>query len=202
MKIKDTDPNLSFYKRKMIILTSEQVNYCNLIKQAHNLKKNLPGISYREKLYVKDAYFPLKDKATALEFCRNKFLTTKEKFAYLIVEDSLGYTIWRKEDNVKISSKILIHDIVEDIDVDRLVSKMRNVGGIAIKNRTHSFKKYPKTFVGSEAVDWFQEILELSIDEAIRLGQKLIDKKIIHHVVDQHQFENEFLFYRFYWDEN
>lgn len=185
----------------MIIFTSEQVNYCNVIKQAQDTKKYLPGISYRDKLYVKDAYLPLEDKAKALEFCRNKFLSTKEKFAYLLVEDSLGYTVWKKEDSVEISSKILIHDLVEEIDVDELVSKMRNVGGISIKDRTHSLKKYPKTFVGSEAVAWFQEILELSIDEAIRLGQKLIDKKIIHHVVDQHQFENEFLFYRFYWDE-
>ena len=185
----------------MIILTSEQVNYCNVVKQAQNTKKYLPGISYREKLYIKDAYFALEDKAKALEFCRNKFLETKQKFAYIIIEDSLGYVVWKKENEVEISHKILIHDLVEDIDINELVSKMRNLGGITIKDRTHSLKKYPKSFVGSEVVTWFQEKLELSLDEAIRLGQKLIDKKIIHHVVDQHQFENEFLFYRFYWDE-
>ncbi len=185
----------------MIILTSEKVNYCNLIRQAQDKTEYLPGVSYREKLYVKDANFSREDKAKALELCRNKFLATKEKFAYLIVQDSLGYIVWKKEEKVEIASKILIHDLVEEIDIDELVAKMRNVGGIAIKDRTHSLKKYPKTFIGSETVEWFQEILELSLDEAIRLGQKLIDQKIIHHVVDQHQFENEFLFYRFYWDE-
>ena len=185
----------------MIILTSEQVNYCNLVKQAQNTKKYLPGISYREKLYVKNTYFSLEDKAKALEFCRNNFLETKEKFTYLLVQDSLGYIVWKKDNQVEISSKILVHDLVEDIDVDELVSTMRNVGGISIKDRTHNLKKYSKSFVGSEVVTWFKENLELSTEEAIRLGQKLIDKKIIHHVLDQHQFENVFLFYRFYWDE-
>ena len=43
--------------------------------------------------------------------------------------------------------------------------------------------------------------LGLSVEQAVRLGQRLIDEKFIHHVTDDHPFINDFFFYRFYWDE-
>ncbi len=78
---------------------------------------------------------------------------------------------------------------------------MRHVGGIKIKDRNYKFKIYPKCFIGQEAVEWFCANLGLSTQQAIRLGQRLIDEKWIHHVLDQQNFANDFLFYRFYWDE-
>ena len=78
---------------------------------------------------------------------------------------------------------------------------MRNVGGIKIEDRRYKLKNYPKTFIGSEVVTWFKSELDISTEQAIRLGQRLVDEKIIHHVLDQHSFKNDLLFYRFYWDE-
>lgn len=37
--------------------------------------------------------------------------------------------------------------------------------------------------------------------QAVRLGQRLIDENLVHHVLDQHKFADDFLFYRFYWNE-
>lgn len=92
-------------------------------------------------------------------------------------------------------------DIVAGIDIGKVIEKMRNIGGIKIKNRRYNLRIYPNCFIGSEAVEWMINNLNLSTEQAIKLGQRLIDEKFIHHVRDQHNFQNEYLFYRFYWDE-
>jgi potassium efflux system protein len=38
-------------------------------------------------------------------------------------------------------------------------------------------------------------------EEAIELGQILLERGIIHHVLDQHHFKDSYLFYRFCDDE-
>jgi hypothetical protein len=40
-----------------------------------------------------------------------------------------------------------------------------------------------------------------SREEAIDLGQLLVERGIIHHVEDQYPFRDDRLFYRFYTDE-
>lgn len=61
---------------------------------------------------------------------------------------------------------------------------------------------YKQCFIGSEAVEWMEKAYILSKSEAIRLGQELIDLKIIHHVTDDHNFKDGYFFYRFYIDES
>ena len=78
---------------------------------------------------------------------------------------------------------------------------MRGKEGVEIKDRRYKLTNYPLCFIGSEVVEWMQEKYSLSKSEAIRLGQELIDLKIIHHVADDHDFKGSYLFYRFYCDE-
>ena len=79
---------------------------------------------------------------------------------------------------------------------------MREKDGLKIKTRRHKLKLYHRCFLGNEAIDWLVENLNLTRSKAIKIGQKLIDKKIIHHVTDEHNFKDEPLFYRFYKDED
>lgn len=72
---------------------------------------------------------------------------------------------------------------------------------IRIENRWYNLRFHPRCFVGSEAVIWLMQSLKISHENAILLGQRLIDEKLIHHVTDNHAFKDEYLFYRFYWDE-
>jgi len=92
-------------------------------------------------------------------------------------------------------------DIIANIEIKKVIEKMRNIGGVKIKNRRYNLRIYPNCFIGSEAVEWIVENLNLSTEQAIKLGQRLIDENFIHHVLDRHDFQNEYLFYRFYWDE-
>jgi hypothetical protein len=79
---------------------------------------------------------------------------------------------------------------------------MRGPNGVSIKDRQHRWDVYLKCFVGSEAVKWLMGTQKLNLHQAIYMGQLLIDRGLIHHVLDRHNFKNEYLFYRFYEDEN
>jgi hypothetical protein len=185
----------------MQILTNQQVTYCNLIRKNQEKTEYLPGVSYQNKLFIKRKFFDLKQKYNATEYCKQKFLASKGIISYILVGDATGLTVWKEDKSVSILGNEPELDLVKTINLEELVSKMRSVGGIKIKDRRYNLKVYPQCFIGSEAVKYMVETLKISSEQAIRLGQRLIDEKWIHHVVDKHKFEDDFLFYRFYWDE-
>ncbi len=93
-----------------------------------------------------------------------------------------------------------LHDIYA-LEIQNLVQKMRGKSGLDIRDRWFHFKLYRKCFTGDNAVTWLMEHRNLTKFEAIDLGRLLVKRKIIHHVHDEHNFKNGFLFYRFYQDE-
>ncbi|RDD39738.1 Glutathione peroxidase [Trichoplax sp. H2] len=83
-----------------------------------------------------------------------------------------------------------------------IAKRLRGSSGISIKDRIYHFRTYAKCFIGSEAVDWFvKENLADDRKEAIKVGQQILDTGIIHHVVDDHNFKDGYLFYRFKEDD-
>lgn len=55
--------------------------------------------------------------------------------------------------------------------------------------------------VASELVDWFVSSGEAETrEQAVELGQLLVNTDYIHHVVDEHNFEDAYLFFRFRQD--
>lgn len=84
--------------------------------------------------------------------------------------------------------------------IERFYSLIRSDAGFSIADRSYMGTKYTKTFVGSEAVEWIQAQGH-TLNEALSMGQRLVDLSIIHHVADEHPFKNEKLYYRFYRDE-
>jgi small-conductance mechanosensitive channel len=87
------------------------------------------------------------------------------------------------------------------LDLEQLAARMRGADGVAIADRRHLLSLYPRCFVGADAVDWLMRTEDLARDEAIRLGQRLVDRGLLHHVLDEHPFRDGPLFYRFYADE-
>ena len=65
------------------------------------------------------------------------------------------------------------------------------------KDRQYKLSKYERCFIGSELVDWLLKHREVVEAEAIAIGQSLLEQGLINHVLNQHDFKNEFLFYRF-----
>ena len=94
-----------------------------------------------------------------------------------------------------------LEDKLTDQEIKDLVVKIRSENGVQIKDRRYRLNTYQTCFIGQELVDWLVKNYDYSREEATELGQILIEKKIIHHVTDEHPFMDEYFFYRFYVDE-
>jgi serine/threonine protein kinase len=80
-------------------------------------------------------------------------------------------------------------------DFHRIYHLMRESN--LVKDRRWRLKTYPKTFVGSEMVAWMSENLQNSKEEALDIGEKMLQADVFHHVCRDHCFKDEYLFYRF-----
>ena len=122
-----------------------------------------------------------------------KWLKAHPEADWLTLESSLKNQLIRVENGELI-------DLYEQ-RIIKLVNDLRGEEGLEIKDRRYRLTLFPSCFIGSEAVEWMEKQYAVSKSEALRLGQELIQLKIIYHVTNDHDFKNDFLFYRFYVDE-
>ena len=88
--------------------------------------------------------------------------------------------------------------IKEEYDWDAISTAMGGENGVSIKDRRFNFKLFKNVFLGSEAVEWLMINERATREEAILMGELMLQQGIIHHVLDEHNFKDEPLFYRFY----
>lgn len=86
------------------------------------------------------------------------------------------------------------------LDLHAVTTRLRE-GGVRIANRRFHGVTYAACFVGAHAMAWMREQFHLSENEAMTLGQRLMDLFLVHHVVDRQPFRGGKFFYRFYRDE-
>ena len=92
--------------------------------------------------------------------------------------------------------------LAADLDVQEVAQQMR--GGeepLDVRDRSYLLKKYPKCFVGAEAVDWLVRHHQLTRPQAVKLGERMFEAGLFHHVADDHDFTDGKLFFRFFSDE-
>ena len=88
------------------------------------------------------------------------------------------------------------------VNLQALAAQMQGPDGVEIKDRRHRLSLYSTCFVGSEAVDWLMRTQKATRLEATRLGQLLYKEGFIQHVLDEHPFDDDYLFYQFCKDES
>ena len=65
-----------------------------------------------------------------------------------------------------------------------------------VRNRRYRLREFPECFVGKDAVSWFVSTGRATDRvEGVKLGQQLLNAGLVRHVVDEHDFRDEFLFY-------
>ncbi len=96
---------------------------------------------------------------------------------------------------VIVENNVLLN--VYPLELYYLVKEMRSSHGVKLKNRRYLLKVYNNCFIGSEAVEWLVRRKNITREEAIQLGQLLMDYQIINHVANDHSFKDEYLFYHF-----
>ena len=196
----------------MLILNKDYGEYCEVTALINGQPKKSYGFIYLNNVFIKVKHYSIDEYEEAIKDCRENFLDNeKMEVATVMLKEPDSISIWIQDDRYKplngsvnpsktpasYSSK----DSSSTLKLQDLVARMRGKNGLKIKTRRYKIKLYQRCFLGNEAIDWLVENFNLTRPKAIRLGQKLIDKKIIHHVTDDHNFKDEALFYRFYKDE-
>ncbi|MGH8660837.1 MAG: DEP domain-containing protein [Burkholderiales bacterium] len=87
------------------------------------------------------------------------------------------------------------------LDLAALIEQWRSPRGVPIRDRAYRAITFPACFVGAESVDWLRREQGLSHNEAMTLGQRLMDLFVFHHVANEHPFKDGHYYYRFYEDE-
>jgi hypothetical protein len=188
----------------MLILEKSQIESCQIQAIGDDKSPVLSGVSYKGRLFRPINHYPLSKREQVIRISRQLFIDTHGKRSQLVVAESDGISVWEEDKSLQKVTPLEPQphlDLVRDLDLKTLVGELRNVGGIDIRDRRYHLKTYPRCFISSDAIDWFIDNLGIDRPAAIVLGQRLIDEHWIHHVVDQHTFEDGHLFYRFYWDE-
>jgi len=91
----------------------------------------------------------------------------------------------------------------DNTDLEELSERVKRVLDIGDRKYGIPPKTYPKCFVGSEAVEKLvDEGIASHEEDAVRIGNMMLNAGVIHHVLDAHAFKNEHLFYRFLSDED
>lgn len=91
----------------------------------------------------------------------------------------------------------------EGTELEELATRVKRV--LDIRDRKYGFpaKTYIKCFVGNEAA---KKLVDENIagdeEDAVRIGNMMLNASVFHHVQDAHPFENKYLFYRFMSDED
>ena len=200
----------------MLILTRDNVECCEVAASINGQPKKSPGFIYRNNVFIKVKHYSSDDYENAIKDCRENFLDNEEQqVATLVLKEPDTISIWIQDnrykplnDSIKTKlnyaqnpSKPPVNDPGATLRLRDLVARMRGKDGLKIKTRRYKLKLYQRCFLGNETVDWIVENIKIDRAKAIKVCQKLIDKKVIHHVTDDHGFKDEPLFYRFYGDE-
>ena len=184
----------------MLILELNQVQ--SILVQCSQSGETFYAVSYRDHFYRQVETFNPDQKQSALQRAKQIFLDHKGNLAVLVLEEAYSWGIWQEDNALTPCALVPPPSLAETLNLEDLVAQMRNVGGIDIRDRRHNLTVYQRCFVGAEVVDWFSNTFELSRQDAVQLGQRLVDDRWIHHVANDHEFKDEYLFYRFYWDED
>ena len=191
----------------MLLVKSQEVNTCQVVRRNGIESEVVPGIFYQNKLFIRDRSYPKNRRNEANEYIRHHFLESQSEVDSILVETEKELTVWFADPQIILAidgdvDSIESQDPITSISLDYVITQIRGIGGVKIKDRRHNLRVYARCFVGSEAVEWMRERFRISRKEAVMLGQRLMDVKHIHHVVDDHEFKDGHFFYRFYWDED
>jgi pyruvate/2-oxoglutarate dehydrogenase complex dihydrolipoamide dehydrogenase (E3) component len=105
------------------------------------------------------------------------------------------------KDNVQAAAAAAAAVPQPELDFSELEQRMMDE--LDIQDRRYRLSKYKQCFIGSEAVVWMlSNDIAKDEEDAVRLGNMLLNSGMFHHVTRDHEFKNENLFYRFRQHEN
>jgi hypothetical protein len=189
----------------MLLLSARQVRYCQVARQGQTGKVEvIPGIAYQGKIFIRGEIFPIREKERAIAYSRQQFSYYQEQVYILLVEDNDRLTLWYENSEVTplpANEHQSFSDFISTIDLKQLVFQMRGEQGITMKTRRRGLRTFRQCFSAREAVHWLQKHLQISHQDAIRLGQRLLKENWIYPLTSNtNTFQNGDVLYRFRFD--
>ena len=161
----------------MMLLTSQDIAYCQATANIQGQIKNKPGIIYNDSLFTLVQKYDLEELEVAIKAYREDFLDNEEvQAATLMVKEKDVVGIWMHDDRFQATDSAEANTAEASsadssapqsksksklVDTKYIVSKMRGEDGLKIKTRRHKLKLHHHCFLGNEAVDWLVAYLNI-----------------------------------------
>ncbi|WP_310415515.1 DEP domain-containing protein [Chamaesiphon sp. OTE_8_metabat_110] len=184
-----------------MLLKSQDVSYCQLVRQFGTISEIVSGVNYQGNLFVRGNSYPHQQRQVAIAEMRRSYLDPEPAVACLLVADGEIETIWY-EDRYILKIVEDANDIVTYFNLAQLVEEMRSPQGVKIENRSQSFRlPYLRCAIGREMVDWMSTKLSISRPHAVQLGQRSIDENWLRNLSNKQPFGDNDLYYQFCMDK-
>lgn len=185
----------------MQILTDRQVKYCGVVVEKSGVRECLPGMSFQHKIFLKQKFFPVHELHNALNYCQQKYLDAAGKKLYLIVKGKIGFDVWVETKSARILGDRAPTDTIDNLDLEDLVDKLSQVAEIEFNNCQDNFLVGDRKSVRREANEDLFNNLEVSLKQAIDLGQKIINREWSDSAAARQFVLDGRIFPHFYSDE-
>ena len=172
----------------MLVLAPEDVSFCFVKSPSFDL---LMGIKYRNWFFGFDKFLNLD-----LKMVKEKYRTWSEEAEErrqlrAIVEKDAGIYLCIQLEELSL--------VPFSEGMVKLAEKMLNSQGLKSSYYHQSWRRSRECFLGKEAVNWIVNNYNISRLEAVRLGQKCLEKDLFVHVLEQAIFKDddkEFYFFK------
>jgi hypothetical protein len=190
----------------MLLLSPDQVEFCQVSR--HDLSGSclLDGIAYRDKLFHHIEAYPVEAQDSALRKARQRYNAVNGEKALIVLNEPQRWTVWEEDVSLSIHRKAIATPdgdtkSIDHLNLEILVEQMRSPHGLRIQDRLVWHRRHRRVFVGKDAVDWMTKGFNISAEEGTRLGQRLIETRKIYPLPPIQGFHNDASLYRFYADE-
>ncbi len=190
----------------MLLLSPDQVEFCKLSR--HDLSGSclLDGIAYRDKLFYHVEAYPVDAQDSALRKARQRYNDIKGEKALIVLNEAQRWSVWEEDALLSIYRKAQPPQVAEGhsidfLNLDMLAEQMHGPQGVKIQDRLVWPRRQRRVFLGKDAVEWMARTHNLSVEEALQAGQRLIEVRKIYPIPPTQGFHNDGSLYRFYDDE-
>ncbi len=173
----------------MLILTPDEIEFCGVQRPGGQPRF---GFKFKQWSFYLESQTKL-EWTEALTRCRAWMENPENPWEQrVILKDSAGYQL-------AIYAPDLEHLPYETLLLS-VCDHMRNSGQLQIGGHRWGLRVFENSFIGSEAVTWLANYLQVSREEAVEFGQKCIEAGIFAHVLGEQALADEYYFYRFIQD--
>jgi hypothetical protein len=169
-----------------MLLKSQEVSYCQLVRQVGTDSEIINGVRYKGNLFAQGNSYNKYQRDIAIHEMRRCFLDPEPPTACLLVEDGDIVTIWYEDRNM-IKVVETTQDIVQYINLEQLAYWMRSDDGVELEKRWYNLLGSHQYFLGHNAISWMLSKLPINREEAKAIGQRLLDGGWIKQLPIHHQ---------------